>query len=73
MPLQQLPHSPLSKLLGSIGKSATSRWREVILPICLAVVRPHLVYCAQTWASQNKEDVDIPQLATKMASGVWTV
>ena len=60
--------------LGFIKRILSSRSREVILPLCSALVRPHLEYCVQMWSPQYRRDVDllerIQRRATKMIQGM---
>ncbi|GAB0197256.1 hypothetical protein GRJ2_002190900 [Grus japonensis] len=48
-----------NRVLGRIKSGVTSRSREVILPLCSALVRPHLEYCVQLWGPQYRRDMEL--------------
>ena len=62
------------RILGCIKRSVAWRVREMILPLCSVLVRPHLEYCIQVWSSQYRTDTAlldcIQRRATKMVQEV---
>jgi len=59
-----------SSIPGCIKRSMPSRSREVILPLCSALVRPHLESRTQLWSPQHRKDMDLLEWVQRRTTNV---
>ena len=61
-------------ILTCVKRIVSRRSKEVILPLCSALLRLHLESCIQLWSLQHRKDMDVlewvQRRATKMIRGL---
>ena len=57
-------------VLVCIKRSMASRSREVILPLCSVVLRPHVKYSIHLWSPQCRRDMDLLECIQKRATKI---
>ena len=56
------------QILGLIRRNTGYKEKELIIPLCKTIVRPHLEYCVQAWRPYRKKDIDILERVQRRAT-----
>jgi len=56
-------------ILGCTEKRVASRARELIVPLCSALLRLQLKYCIQAWDPQHKKDGELLEWIQRRPQG----
>ena len=55
----RLAASKGNQVLGMIRRNITYKEKKLIVPLYIAIVRPHLEYCIQAWSPCLRKDIDM--------------
>jgi len=58
-----------NSILVSTRRGVASKDREVIVPLCFALMRPHLEYCVQVWDLQYGKDLELLNRVQRRGGG----